>query len=85
MLTYRIYFVMLASFIIGCSDNTDGYQETVEKFANEDATHTLLLKSNELLSLINLNANAEAIFLDPGMSEFESNSFLQQLTEIEMK
>lgn len=59
---------------MGCSDNTDGYQETQEEFPNVDATYSLLLQTNELLTLINLNADAESIFLDPGISEFQSSS-----------
>ena len=72
MQTCRICFVMLASFLIGCSDNTDGYQESKEEFPNLDATYSLLFETNGLLSLIKLSANAEAIFPDPGISEFES-------------
>ena len=74
MQTYRIYFAMLAYFIIGCSDNTDGYQEAIVEFPNEDATYSLLFQANGLLSLIKLNANAEGIFPDPGISEFESST-----------
>ena len=36
--------------------------------------YTLLVQSNELLSLINLEADAETIFLDPGITEFQGIS-----------
>jgi len=75
MQTYRIYFLLLALFILGCSDNTGGDQNTEEDFPNVDADYSLLAQSNELLSLIKLNADAETIFLNPGISEFESVSF----------
>ena len=74
MQTYRIYLLSLALFLVGCSDNTDGDQESKEEFPNVDATYSLLLQTNELLSLIKLNADAETIFLDPGISEFENSS-----------
>jgi len=75
MQTYRIYFVLLALFLVGCSDNTDSDQESNEDFPNVDATYSLLVQSNELLWHVNLNADAETIFLDPGISEFENTSF----------
>ena len=74
MQTCRICFVMLAYFLIGCSDNTDRYQESKEEFPNLDATYSLLFQTNGLLSLTKLNANTEAIFPDPGISEFESST-----------
>ncbi|MBT8180605.1 MAG: hypothetical protein KJO53_03350 [Eudoraea sp.] len=74
MQTYRIYFLLLALLLVGCSENTDGDQESKEEFPNVDATYSLLIQTNELLTQINLNADAETIFLDPGISEFESSS-----------
>lgn len=74
MQTYRIYFLSLALFLVGCSDNTDGDQESIEEFPNVDLTYSLIMQTNELLTQINLNADAETIFLDPGISAFESSS-----------
>jgi len=75
MQTYRIYFLLLALFMLGCSDDTGDLQNTKEDFPNVDANYSLLVQSNEVLSLINLDADAETIFLDPGISEFEGISF----------
>ncbi len=74
MQTYRIYFLLLALFMLGCSDNTEEDLNTIEGFPNVDADYTLLVQSNELLSLINLKADAETIFLDPGITEFQGIS-----------
>ncbi|MEP0133863.1 MAG: hypothetical protein ABJJ25_06540 [Eudoraea sp.] len=74
MQTYRIYFLLLALFMLGCSDNTGEDQNIKEDLPNVDANYSLLVQSNEVLSLINLDADAETIFLDPGVSEFEAIS-----------
>jgi len=60
--------------MLGCSDNTEEDLNTIEGFPNVDADYTLLVQSNELLSLINLKADAETIFLDPGITEFQGIS-----------
>jgi len=74
MQTFRIYFLLLALFMLGCSDDTGEDQNTNEDFPNVDADYSLLVKSNEVLSLTSLDADAETIYLDPGISEFEAIS-----------
>jgi len=74
MQTYRIYFLLLALFMLGCSDNAGEDLQTKEEFPNVDADYALLVESNDLLSLINLKADAETIFLDPGINEFSGIS-----------
>jgi len=74
MRTCGIYFFVLVFFMFGCSNDRSESQELIEDFPNIDADYSLLVKNNDLLSLINLNADAETIFLDTGVNAFESIS-----------
>ena len=74
MRTSGIYFLALAYFMFGCSEETSESQELIKDFPNIDANYSILVKNNDLLSLINLNADAETIFLDAGVNTFESIS-----------
>jgi hypothetical protein len=65
---------LLALSLVGCSENTDGDLESKEEFPNVDATYSLLMQTNDFLTQNNLNADAETIFLDPVIREFESSS-----------
>lgn len=65
---------MLALIFMGCSDDSNGNNEIIDDVPSVDADYSLLVKSNDILSLINLKADAEKISLDPGISEFENIS-----------
>ncbi|WP_297793445.1 hypothetical protein [uncultured Eudoraea sp.] len=74
MQTYRVYFLLLSVILMGCSDDLNENKESIDDLPSVDANYSLIVKNNDILSLINLNADADNITLDPGISEFENIS-----------
>ncbi|MGB5555376.1 MAG: hypothetical protein WBM83_12005 [Flavobacteriaceae bacterium] len=68
MKTYKIFYAVLALFIIGCSKSDDNGGTPEEIGAKAD--YTLLVSANGLLKAEPLNATSETFTINPGKSPF---------------